>query len=75
MFCVSSVAVHQVFADFETYGEAVGLSSYCVYGGTSYGPQENALRKGVDIVVGTPGRIKVLCKQWVLQEVPFASGS
>lgn len=48
----------QVHADFETYGNAVGLSTVCVYGGAPYGPQENALRRGVDIVVGTPGRIK-----------------
>lgn len=47
-------------ADFETYGNAVGLSTVCVYGGAPYGPQENALRRGVDIVVGTPGRIKVV---------------
>ncbi|KAG0598099.1 hypothetical protein M758_12G046000 [Ceratodon purpureus] len=48
----------QVHADFEVYGNAVGLSTVCVYGGAPYGPQENALRRGVDIVVGTPGRIK-----------------
>ena len=29
-----------------------------MYGGVPYGPQENALRRGVDIMVGTPGRIK-----------------
>lgn len=47
----------QVHADFETYGNAVGLSTVCVYGGAPYGPQENSIRRGVDIVVGTPGRI------------------
>jgi superfamily II DNA/RNA helicase len=48
----------QVHADFEFYGNAVGLSTVCVYGGAPYGGQENAMRKGVDIVVGTPGRVK-----------------
>ncbi|CAN8264689.1 unnamed protein product [Cochlearia groenlandica] len=48
----------QVFADFESYGGAVGLSSCCVYGGDPYQPQEYKLKRGVDIVVGTPGRIK-----------------
>ncbi|CAN8251916.1 unnamed protein product [Cochlearia groenlandica] len=48
----------QVFADFEAYGGAVGLTSCCVYGGDSFPPQERKLRGGVDIVVGTPGRIK-----------------
>ncbi|KAK3040131.1 hypothetical protein RJ639_027857 [Escallonia herrerae] len=48
----------QVNADFEVYGGAVGLSSCCLYGGASYPNQLNQLKRGVDIVVGTPGRIK-----------------
>ena len=31
----------------------------CIYGGAAYSPQEGALRQGVDVVVGTTGRIKV----------------
>ncbi|HEY9723310.1 MAG TPA: DEAD/DEAH box helicase [Oscillatoriaceae cyanobacterium] len=31
-----------------------------IYGGVGLGPQETALRKGVDVVVGTPGRLKDL---------------
>ncbi|KAJ8771387.1 hypothetical protein K2173_026564 [Erythroxylum novogranatense] len=48
----------QVFDDFKVYGGAMGLTSCCLYGGASYHVQENSLRRGVDIVVGTPGRIK-----------------
>uniref|UniRef100_A0A0E0D910 RNA helicase n=1 Tax=Oryza meridionalis TaxID=40149 RepID=A0A0E0D910_9ORYZ len=33
------------------------LSTVCVYGGVSYNVQQNALSRGVDVVVGTPGRI------------------
>ncbi|KAK7269506.1 hypothetical protein RIF29_22237 [Crotalaria pallida] len=33
------------------------LSTVCVYGGVSYTTQQNALSRGVDVVVGTPGRI------------------
>ncbi|KAL1831873.1 hypothetical protein ACET3Z_001524 [Daucus carota] len=33
------------------------LSTVCVYGGVPYGQQQNALSSGVDVVVGTPGRI------------------
>lgn len=33
------------------------LSTVCVYGGVSYNIQQNALSRGVDVVVGTPGRI------------------
>ena len=32
-------------------------SHICIYGGAMYGPQELALSKGVDVVVGTPGRV------------------
>jgi superfamily II DNA/RNA helicase len=47
-----------VHEDFETYGAAVGLSTVCVYGGAPMQNQEYALRRGVDVVVGTPGRVK-----------------
>ncbi|PKU77785.1 DEAD-box ATP-dependent RNA helicase 3, chloroplastic [Dendrobium catenatum] len=33
------------------------LNTVCVYGGVSYNVQQNALTRGVDVVVGTPGRI------------------
>ncbi|XP_010551750.1 PREDICTED: DEAD-box ATP-dependent RNA helicase 3, chloroplastic-like [Tarenaya hassleriana] len=33
------------------------LSTVCVYGGVSYNTQQSALSRGVDVVVGTPGRI------------------
>ncbi|KAJ4955019.1 hypothetical protein NE237_011802 [Protea cynaroides] len=48
----------QVHADFEVYGGVLGLTSCSLYGGAPYPPQERKLKSGVDIVVGTPGRIK-----------------
>lgn len=33
------------------------LSTLCVYGGVGTHPQKDELRKGVDVVVGTPGRV------------------
>ncbi|KAG6426479.1 hypothetical protein SASPL_110702 [Salvia splendens] len=48
----------QVAADFEVYGGALGLTCCCLYGGSPYPPQQNQLKRGVDIIVGTPGRIK-----------------
>ncbi|KAG6724811.1 hypothetical protein I3842_02G000500 [Carya illinoinensis] len=38
------------------------LNTVCVYGGVSYVTQQNALSRGVDVVVGTPGRIIDLIK-------------
>jgi ATP-dependent RNA helicase RhlE len=34
-----------------------------VYGGVGYGPQAQALRRGVDVLVATPGRLLDLCNQ------------
>ncbi|KAG6660335.1 hypothetical protein I3843_03G093300 [Carya illinoinensis] len=48
----------QVYADFEVYGGALGLVSCCLYGGAPYQSQEIRLKRGVDIVIGTPGRVK-----------------
>lgn len=45
----------QVAEEFSKSGPQ--LSTVTVYGGAAYGPQENALRRGVDVVVGTPGRL------------------
>ncbi|KAF5480313.1 hypothetical protein F2P56_001073 [Juglans regia] len=49
---------NQVYADFEVYGGALGLVSCCLYGGAPYQSQEIRLKRGVDIVIGTPGRVK-----------------
>ena len=50
--------LRQVHADFENIGRAAALSTVCLYGGSPYGPQEGTLRRGCDVVVGTPGRVK-----------------
>ncbi|KAL6897339.1 hypothetical protein ACP4OV_007035 [Aristida adscensionis] len=54
-------------------GAPCGMSSVCLYGGTSKGPQISALKSGVDIVIGTPGRMKDLIEMGVcsLSEVSF----
>eukprot|EP01080_Neovahlkampfia_damariscottae_P009467 gene9467-1673_t len=45
----------QIFRDFENVG--VLIKSTCIYGGVPYYTQKDDLLKGVDIVVGTPGRV------------------
>jgi ATP-dependent RNA helicase RhlE len=47
----------QVEEDFRTYGRHVSLKSTLVYGGVGMQPQVDALRRGVDILVATPGRL------------------
>ncbi|PIA58772.1 hypothetical protein AQUCO_00500601v1 [Aquilegia coerulea] len=54
-------------------GKSCGARSVCLYGGTSKGPQISALKAGVDIVIGTPGRLKDLMEMGFcrLQEVSY----
>src|SRR5215471_10712746 len=47
----------QVWQHAHTLFGGSGIESVAVYGGTAYGPQINALRKGAHVVVGTPGRV------------------
>jgi ATP-dependent RNA helicase RhlE len=47
----------QVAEQAQQLSHATGLRIATVYGGVGYGPQEDALRKGVDIVIATPGRL------------------
>jgi ATP-dependent RNA helicase RhlE len=47
----------QVLQSFIRYGEDLPLRSYAVYGGVSINPQMMALRKGMDVLVATPGRL------------------
>ena len=48
----------QVAEAFQRYATHMpGLQVLPIYGGQSYGPQLQALRRGVQVVVGTPGRV------------------
>jgi len=48
----------QVAEAFQRYAAHLpGLQVLPIYGGQSYGPQLHALRRGVHVVVGTPGRV------------------
>ena len=48
------------------YGKHLNLRVLAVYGGQPYGPQISNLKRGVDIVVGTPGRLNDLLERKVL---------
>ncbi len=47
----------QVATDIERAGRIKGVRVLAIYGGRAYEPQIDALEKGIDVVVGTPGRI------------------
>jgi ATP-dependent RNA helicase RhlE len=47
----------QIADSFRTYGRFLGLSTTVVFGGASMHKQKQALYRGVDILVATPGRL------------------
>ena len=53
----------QIHESFEAYGRHTHLRSAVVFGGVSQIPQVEALQKGVDILVATPGRLNDLIGQ------------
>ncbi len=53
----------QVGKSFTTYGKYVRFSQTLVYGGVGQVPQVNAMRRGVDVLVATPGRLLDLIEQ------------
>jgi len=63
----------QIAAVLDDAGSKCGISSCCVYGGVPKQPQVSALRAGVDIVVGTPGRLADLMQDGAckLQNVTY----
>lgn len=56
----------QVSSDLALASKDLGLRVLTVYGGVGYEGQIEALETGVDIVVGTPGRLIDLCNRKVL---------
>jgi superfamily II DNA/RNA helicase len=61
--CPTRELAVQVAGDIERAGVNRGARVITVYGGRAYEPQIDTLRKGVEIVVGTPGRLIDLAKQ------------
>ena len=53
----------QVAKDISDAGKHLGIRVTAIYGGRAYEPQLAALRRGVDVVVGTPGRLLDLAEQ------------
>ena len=53
----------QVQASIDTYGSNENLRSNVVFGGVNINPQKRFLRRGLDILVATPGRLLDLYQQ------------
>ena len=53
----------QIGVSFSVYGKYTGIKNTVVFGGVKQGAQTDALHKGVDILVATPGRLLDLMEQ------------
>lgn len=55
--CPTRELASQVASDLDLAGKDLGVRVLAVYGGRAIEPQIDSLKKGIDVVVGTPGRI------------------
>ncbi len=53
----------QIYDNFIAYGRYTGLRTAVIFGGVAQRPQEQNLRRGIDILVATPGRLNDLINQ------------
>ena len=53
----------QIKESFDQYGKYLPLRHTVIFGGVGQAPQVEALQRGVDILVATPGRLNDLCSQ------------
>lgn len=53
----------QIGESFDTYGKYTNLRQLTIFGGVSQVPQVEQLKKGIDILIATPGRLLDLHKQ------------
>ncbi len=63
VLCPTRELAVQIEQSFRTYGKNVGLSSATIFGGVGQRPQVEALRRGVEILIATPGRLLDLIEQ------------
>ncbi len=56
----------QVEESFRDYGKYLGFKSMTIFGGVSQVPQVQALQKGIDILIATPGRLLDLVSQQLI---------
>lgn len=56
----------QIYESIQSYGKNLNLKSAAIFGGVSQKPQEEVLKKGVDILIATPGRLNDLVNQKII---------
>ncbi|HVY27163.1 MAG TPA: DEAD/DEAH box helicase [Polyangiaceae bacterium] len=57
----------QIAERADAYGRHLGLRNAVIYGGVGQGAQEAALKRGIDVLVATPGRLLDLMSQGLVR--------
>ncbi len=57
----------QIQESFNAYGRHLRLKNLVIFGGVNQGPQVDALKRGIDVLVATPGRLLDLLSQGYIQ--------
>ena len=63
VLCPTRELATQIQDSFRTYGRNLNVRTAVIFGGTNQNPQVQALRRGVDVVIATPGRLLDLMNQ------------
>ncbi len=63
VLCPTRELAAQIADSFKRYGKGLNLKLVTIYGGVGQYPQVDALHRGVDIVIATPGRLMDLMEQ------------
>ena len=63
VLCPTRELATQIADAFQTYSQGLRLRGVTIYGGVGQRPQVNKLRKGVDVIIATPGRLMDLMEQ------------
>ncbi len=64
--CPTRELAIQIEDNFKTYSKYTNLRSTAVFGGASIEPQIEVIKKGIDILIATPGRLLDLHKQAII---------
>src|SRR4051812_20061148 len=57
VLCPTRELATQIGEGFRAYGKNLKLRHTVIFGGVGQGPQVNAVRQGVDVIIATPGRL------------------
>ena len=63
VLCPTRELAKQIADGFNTYGQHLSVTTTTIFGGVSQVPQVRALKRGVDVIVATPGRLQDLLDQ------------